>query len=72
MLEYLAGRPTAYLDEVRDLILDEFSVALDISTIWRMLKRRKWSRKQAEKRALERSEINEATMYLLPARATCP
>ncbi|KAI5235058.1 hypothetical protein E4T43_09511 [Aureobasidium subglaciale] len=54
--EYLAGRPTAYLDEVQDMILDEFNVALSLPAIHYMLKRRKWSRKKAEKRALERSE----------------
>jgi len=41
VLEYLAGRPTAYLDELQDLILDEFDVALSLPSVWRVLKRRK-------------------------------
>jgi transposase len=56
MLEYLAGRPTAYLDEIQDFILNEFDVALSLTAIWQLLKRRKWSRKKAGKKALERSE----------------
>lgn len=38
------------------MILDEFDVALSLPSVWRVLKRRKWSRKKAEKKALERSE----------------
>lgn len=50
------GRPTAYLDEVASWCFDEFNIALSSSSIWRALKRAKWSRKRASKVALEQSQ----------------
>ena len=54
--EFLNGRPQAYLEEVRDWILDEFDIAVSTSLVYRELRRMKWSRKIATKRAVEQSD----------------
>ena len=53
---YLKGRPQAYLEEIRDWLYDEFDLELSISSVSRELKKMKWSRKVASKKALEQSE----------------
>ena len=54
--EYLAGRPHAYLEEIKDELLEEWSIKASTSLVWRELKRMKWSRKVASKRAAEQSD----------------
>lgn len=56
MLEYLNGRPQAYLEELRDWLYDEYDLAVSLLTIHNELKRAKWSRKVATKRAAEQSD----------------
>jgi transposase len=54
--EYLAGRPQAYLEEIRDWILEEFGILVSIATVSCELKQIKWSRKIASKKAAEQSD----------------
>lgn len=56
MKEYLNGRPQAYLEEIRDWLLDEFDLLVSTSIIHRELQGLKWSRKVATKRATEQSD----------------
>jgi transposase len=55
LVEFLRGRPHAYLDEMAEFLYDEFDVEVSTSTIWRELERMRWSRKLATKRAREQS-----------------
>jgi transposase len=55
LLEFLNGRPHAYLEEVRDWILDEFDIPVSISLVYREMRRMKWSRKIATRKAVEQS-----------------
>ena len=54
--DYLAGRPQAYLEEIRVWLEDEFALVVSIATISRELKTMRWSRKVASKKAAEQSE----------------
>lgn len=54
--EYLASRPQAYMEEIRDWLLDDFDVVVSLSLVARELKKMKFSRKIATKRAAEQSE----------------
>ena len=54
--EHLLGKPSLYLEEMRDFIYDEFDVQLSLVTVYRELERMRWSRKVASKRAKEQSE----------------
>jgi transposase len=55
LLEFLKGRPQAYLEEIRDWLLDEFNIPVSINLVSRELQKIKWSRKIATKRAAEQS-----------------
>ena len=52
----MEDRPTAYLDEMAWFLWDDCDIVVSISSIWRALKRNKWSRKTVQRRAQERSE----------------
>jgi transposase len=54
--QYLAGRPHAYLEEIRDWLYDEYDIKTTIWTAYRALEKLKYSRKIATKRATEQSE----------------
>ncbi|KAG9185041.1 hypothetical protein G6011_02988 [Alternaria panax] len=54
--EYLEGRPHAYLEEIKDWLYDEFDIPVSIKLVYRELKKMKWSRKVATKRASEQSD----------------
>ena len=56
LLKFLREKPTAYLDEVEEFLLDEYGAVASEATIFRTLERAKWSRKLASKHAKERSE----------------
>lgn len=56
LLEFLEDRPQAYLEEIRDWFLDEFDIPVSISMVSRELRKMKWSRKIATKRAAEQSD----------------
>ena len=56
LIEYLSGRPHAYLEKIRDWLLEEFNVSISVSSISRELKKMKWSRKVATKKAIEQSD----------------
>lgn len=53
---YLDGRPSAYLEEIRDWLLDEYAIETTIWTVFRALEKLNYSRKIATKRAKEQSE----------------
>jgi transposase len=53
---YLEGRPSAYLEEMKDFLYDEFDVKISISGICRELYKMNYSRKVATKRAQEQSD----------------
>ena len=57
LLCYLDQRPTAYLDEMACFFFDEFGLEVDITTIWRRLKKVGWSRKKTRKIAQQRNEV---------------
>jgi hypothetical protein len=54
--EYLNGRPQAYLEEMKDWLLDEFDIPVSIGLVYRELQKMKWSRKIATKKAAEQSD----------------
>jgi transposase len=56
LLQFLVEKPTAYLDEMEEFLLDEYGAVVSQATIYRTLERAKWSRKVASKHAKERSE----------------
>jgi transposase len=56
LLEFVAGRPDAYLDEMAEFLYDEFDVKVSLVTVWRALAEARWSRKMASKAARERNE----------------
>ena len=53
--EFLEGRPHAYLEEIRDWLLEEFGIPVSVKLVFRELKKMKWSRKVATKKASEQS-----------------
>jgi transposase len=55
-VEYLEGRPGAYLEEIQDFLYDEFDIEISITSVWRELDKMRWSRKVATKRAKEQSD----------------
>jgi len=54
-MEFFDDQPTSYLDEAVQFVYDEFGLETDISTIYRTLQRKQWSRKVCQRRASERS-----------------
>ena len=52
---YLQQRPTAYLDELVFFLWDEFELDVSESTVYRALKRSRWSRKVQRKMAAQRN-----------------
>jgi len=56
LLDFVEDEPTAYLDEMQQFLYDEYELEVSISTISRVLKNAKWSRKAVRARAAERSE----------------
>ncbi|KAF2177471.1 hypothetical protein K469DRAFT_807677, partial [Zopfia rhizophila CBS 207.26] len=54
LLNYLEYTPTAQLDEMQNFLLDKHEISCSISTIYRVLQRRNWSRKKTQRRAAER------------------
>jgi transposase len=57
LLQYIEECPTVYQDEMSWFIYDEFELSISEASICRILKRRKWSRKAAKRRALQRSQL---------------
>jgi transposase len=55
LVEFLCGRPHAYLDEIAEFLYDEFDVEVSTLTIWRELERMRWSRKLVTKWVREQS-----------------
>ena len=55
VLKFLDSRPTAYLNEVALALFDRFDVNVHLTTIWRCLKRQRWSRKTVKHTAAQRS-----------------
>jgi hypothetical protein len=53
---FLKGRPQAYLEEIRDWLLDEFDIPVSITLGYRELRKMKWSRRIATKRVAEPSD----------------
>ena len=56
LADYLHGHPQAYLDEMMGFLFDEYCVTASQWTVYRALKKLRWSRKVATKRAKEQSE----------------
>jgi hypothetical protein len=46
LLDYLAARPSTYIDEQVYYLWDTFNVSVSVSSIKRLLKRVRWSKKQ--------------------------
>jgi transposase len=61
VLSYLQDQPTAYLDEVCQVVFDEFEVEASEWTIYRILERNQWSRKITQQRAAQQSALLRAT-----------
>ena len=55
LLEYLIQRPCAYLDEMAYFLLDEFDTPVSLQTVYRALRRARWSRKIQRKIAAQRN-----------------
>jgi transposase len=53
--EFLNGRPHAYLEEIKDWIMDEFNIPVSCTLVYRELQRMKWSRKITTRKAAEQS-----------------
>jgi hypothetical protein len=56
LLQYLREKPTAYLDEMVEFLVDEFAVEVSDRTVYQTLERAGWTRKVASKHAKARSE----------------
>ncbi|KAH4354228.1 hypothetical protein HBH97_253980, partial [Parastagonospora nodorum] len=56
LLLFLREKPTAYMDEMEEFLLEEYGAVVSQATVYRTLERAKWSRKLASKHAKERSE----------------
>jgi hypothetical protein len=56
LLQYLQEKPTAYLDEMVEFLVDTFNVEVSDRTVYRTLDRAGWTRKVAVKHAKARSE----------------
>jgi transposase len=54
--QYLAGRPHAYLEEMKDWLYDQYDIETMLSTVYRALIKLQYSRKIATKRATEQSD----------------
>jgi transposase len=54
--QYLAGRPHAYLEEMKDWLYDQYDIETTLSTVYRALIKLQYSRKIATKRAAEQSD----------------
>lgn len=50
LLFFLSQRPTAYLDEMKWFIWDEYEIEVSETTIWRALQKRNWTRKKVFKK----------------------
>jgi transposase len=55
LLHYLEQRPSAYLDEMVYFLWDEYELQVDEATVFRALRRLRWSRKQNRKIAAQRN-----------------
>ena len=59
-MQFLEGKPTAYLDEITFFIWDEFGESLSERSVYNIIVRAGWSRKKCSDRARERSaELRE-------------
>jgi transposase len=54
--EFLRGRLQACLEEIRDWLPGEFDIPVSITLVYRELRKMKWSRRIAIKRAGEQSD----------------
>lgn len=54
-MEFLIGKPAADQQEMLEYLADDFNVQLSQSGLSKLLRRRRWSRKVAERIAGERS-----------------
>src|SRR5204862_2535682 len=52
---YLLETPNAYQDKIRWFIFDEFGVVVSERSLYRVFKKRRWSRKMMTQRALQQS-----------------
>jgi transposase len=53
--EYLAGRPQAYMEEMKDWLYNEYNINTSLPTVFQALEKLQYSRKIATKRAAEQS-----------------
>ncbi|KAI2478316.1 EntF Non-ribosomal peptide synthetase module protein [Pyrenophora tritici-repentis] len=53
---YLNSSPSAYMDEMKDFLYDDYDVGISLASVYRELEKMGWSRKLATKRAKEQSE----------------
>lgn len=49
LLFFLSERPTAYLDEMKWFIWDEYKIEVSGTTIWQALQKNNWTRKKVYK-----------------------
>lgn len=49
LLEFLKGKPHAYIEEMKDFLYDELGILVSLQTIFRNLTNMNWSRKKASK-----------------------
>lgn len=55
LFDYLKDQPDMYLQEMQEMLSDEFEEEVSLMTIWRTLKRHNWNCKFCKKRAVEQS-----------------
>lgn len=66
LVEYLKGRPLAYIDEMRYFLWNAFDVFVTKDTVRRALRRHKITNKRPKKRASERkSKLRQVWMERL-------
>jgi hypothetical protein len=78
LLEYLRENPWGYLDEMVAFIYDEYDVVLAESTVYKELRRVKWSRKKVKcvsdkytNCRLKRKRKNAINDYEIGGRPVC-
>jgi transposase len=61
ILTYLEDQPTSYLDEIVQVVYDEFDIEVSVSLIYRLLEQKRWSRKVVQQKAAQQSQLLRST-----------
>jgi transposase len=64
LLDHLLTKPDLYLDEIVDLLWDQYELVVSVASVRRSLKAHNWSKKKNQRVARERHpELRDACLY---------